>query len=135
MAVMIAEKPLPINSRTASIDRRRIDNEVRRTPDTNDRSPPASGRGLLRPTAPSVSDKAEAPLTYTPPYLPSHRRQRTQQAIKALLLRESQVQPVLVVFENLYWIEAETQALLKSLLGALDRLKQAADPVVKDDEL
>src|SRR5262245_32793700 len=47
---------------------------------------------------------------------PPQRRQRTLQAIKALLLRESQVQPVLLVFENLRWIDAETQALLESLL-------------------
>ena len=50
---------------------------------------------------------------------PPQRRQRTLQAIKALLLRESQVQPVLVVCENLHWIDAETQALLESLLESL----------------
>jgi class 3 adenylate cyclase/tetratricopeptide (TPR) repeat protein len=46
---------------------------------------------------------------------PPQRRQRTLQAIKALLLRESQVQPVLLVCENLHWIDAETQAFLESL--------------------
>jgi hypothetical protein len=30
-------------------------------------------------------------------------------------MRESQVQPVLLVCENLHWIDAETQALLESL--------------------
>jgi class 3 adenylate cyclase len=50
---------------------------------------------------------------------PSQRRQRTLQAIKALLLRESQVRPVLVVCENLHWIDSETQALLESLLKSL----------------
>jgi class 3 adenylate cyclase/tetratricopeptide (TPR) repeat protein len=50
---------------------------------------------------------------------PSQRRQRTLDAIKRLLLRESQVQPLLVVFENLHWIDAETQAMLDSLIESL----------------
>jgi predicted ATPase len=36
-----------------------------------------------------------------------------------VLLRESQVQPVLVVFEDLHWIDTETQALLDSLVESL----------------
>jgi predicted ATPase len=47
------------------------------------------------------------------------RRQRTLDAVKRLLLRESQVQPLLVVFEDLHWIDGETQALLDSLLDSL----------------
>ncbi|WP_410960857.1 hypothetical protein, partial [Salmonella sp. SAL4360] len=47
------------------------------------------------------------------------RRQRTLQAVKRLLLRESQVQPLLVVFEDLHWIDGETQALLDSLVDGL----------------
>ncbi len=39
--------------------------------------------------------------------------------VKRLLLRESQVQPLLVVFEDLHWIDAETQALLDSLVESL----------------
>jgi predicted ATPase len=39
---------------------------------------------------------------------PSQRRQRTLEAPKRVLLRESQVQPVLLVFEDLHWIDAET---------------------------
>src|SRR5262249_37614421 len=39
--------------------------------------------------------------------------------VKRLLLRESQVQPVVVVFEDLHWIDAETQALLDSLVESL----------------
>ena len=50
---------------------------------------------------------------------PAHRRQRTLAAIKGLLLRESQVQPLLLVFENLHWIDAETQAILDSLIDSL----------------
>jgi predicted ATPase len=46
---------------------------------------------------------------------PPQRRQRTLQGLKRILLRESQVQPLLLVFEDLHWIDAETQALLNSL--------------------
>src|SRR5262249_7817722 len=38
---------------------------------------------------------------------------------KRVLLRESQAQPVLVVFEDLHWIDTETQALLDSLVESL----------------
>jgi predicted ATPase len=50
---------------------------------------------------------------------PSQRRQRILEALKRLLLRESQVQPLLLVFEDLHWIDAETQALLDSLVESL----------------
>src|SRR5262245_18259930 len=50
---------------------------------------------------------------------PPQRRQRTLQALQRVLLRESQVQPLLLVFEDLHWIDAETQALLDSLVESL----------------
>jgi tetratricopeptide (TPR) repeat protein len=50
---------------------------------------------------------------------PAQRRQRTLDALKRLLLRESHVQPLLLVFEDLHWIDAETQTLLDSLVGSL----------------
>ena len=50
---------------------------------------------------------------------PAHRRQRTLDALKRLFLRESQVQPLLLVFENLHWIDSETQAFLDSLVESL----------------
>jgi class 3 adenylate cyclase/tetratricopeptide (TPR) repeat protein len=50
---------------------------------------------------------------------PLERRQRTLEAIKRLLLRESQIQPLLVVVEDLHWIDSETQALLDSLVETL----------------
>jgi class 3 adenylate cyclase/predicted ATPase len=43
------------------------------------------------------------------------KRQRTFDAIKRLLLRESLSQPVIVVFEDLHWIDGETQAFLDIL--------------------
>ncbi len=50
---------------------------------------------------------------------PPQRRRRTLDAVKRLLLRESQVQPLLVVFEDLHWIDSETQALLDGLVESL----------------
>jgi class 3 adenylate cyclase len=50
---------------------------------------------------------------------PAQRRERTFEAVKRLLLRESQEQPLLLVFEDLHWIDAETQALLDSLVESL----------------
>src|SRR6266571_3854126 len=50
---------------------------------------------------------------------PPQRRQRTLDALKRVLLRESQEQPLVLVFEDLHWIDAETQALLQSLVESL----------------
>ena len=50
---------------------------------------------------------------------PAQRRQRTLTALKRVLLRESQVQPLLLVCEDLHWIDTETQALLDSLVESL----------------
>jgi class 3 adenylate cyclase/tetratricopeptide (TPR) repeat protein len=50
---------------------------------------------------------------------PPQRRQRTLEALKRLLLRESQAQPLLLVCEDLHWIDSETQALLDRLAEGL----------------
>jgi class 3 adenylate cyclase/tetratricopeptide (TPR) repeat protein len=50
---------------------------------------------------------------------PSQRRQCTLEALRRVLLRESQVQPLLLVFEDLHWIDSETQALLDRLIDSL----------------
>ena len=50
---------------------------------------------------------------------PPQRRRRTLDAVKRLLLRESQVQPLLVVVEDLHWIDSETQAVLDGLVESL----------------
>jgi class 3 adenylate cyclase len=54
---------------------------------------------------------------------PSQRRRQTLEACKRLLLRESQVQPLVLVFEDLHWIDAETQALLDSLVEGLPKAR------------
>jgi class 3 adenylate cyclase/tetratricopeptide (TPR) repeat protein len=50
---------------------------------------------------------------------PPERRARILDGVRRLLLRESQVQPLAVVFEDLHWIDEETQALLDSLVDSL----------------
>jgi len=50
---------------------------------------------------------------------PAQRRQRTLTALKRVLLRESQGQPLLLVVEDLHWLDTETQALLDSLVESL----------------
>jgi class 3 adenylate cyclase len=47
------------------------------------------------------------------------RRRRTQEALKRILLRESLNQPLIVVFEDLHWIDAETQAQLNLLADSI----------------
>jgi class 3 adenylate cyclase/tetratricopeptide (TPR) repeat protein len=54
---------------------------------------------------------------------PVHRRQRTLDACRRLLLRESQVQPLVTVFEDLHWIDTETQAYLDGLVESLPSAK------------
>ena len=47
------------------------------------------------------------------------RKRRTLDAIKRILLRESENQPLMVIFEDLHWIDAETQALLDLLADSI----------------
>src|SRR4029434_293060 len=54
---------------------------------------------------------------------PAQRRQRTLDACKRVLLRESQVQALLLIFEDLHWIDTETQALLESLVESLPTVR------------
>jgi class 3 adenylate cyclase/tetratricopeptide (TPR) repeat protein len=50
---------------------------------------------------------------------PAQRRRQTLEAVKRLLLRESRVQPLLLILEDLHWIDSETQALLDGLMESL----------------
>jgi predicted ATPase len=50
---------------------------------------------------------------------PQVRRRRTLEAIKRIMLRESLNQPLMVIFEDLHWIDGETQSLLNLLVDAL----------------
>jgi len=50
---------------------------------------------------------------------PQIKRRRTLEAIKRVLLRESLNQPLVVMFEDLHWIDSETQALINLLVDAI----------------
>jgi class 3 adenylate cyclase len=50
---------------------------------------------------------------------PQVRRRRTQEAIKRILLRESLKQPLVVIFEDLHWIDSGTQAFLNCMVDAI----------------
>ena len=51
------------------------------------------------------------------------RKRRTLEAIKRILLRESLNQPLMVIFEDLHWIDTETQALLNLLADSIATAK------------
>jgi len=50
---------------------------------------------------------------------PTRRRLITLDGFKRLFLRESRVEPLVLIFEDLHWTDAETQALLDGLLDSL----------------
>ena len=49
----------------------------------------------------------------------NQRRRQTLDAARRLLVRESQNQPVVVIFEDLHWLDSETQAFLDGLVDSL----------------
>ena len=50
---------------------------------------------------------------------PRQRRRQTMDALRRLFLRESQVQSLCIVLEDLHWIDSETQEFLDSLVESL----------------
>ncbi|HEY2664193.1 MAG TPA: adenylate/guanylate cyclase domain-containing protein, partial [Candidatus Binataceae bacterium] len=50
---------------------------------------------------------------------PAVRRRRTRDAIKRLILRETLRQPLILIFEDLHWIDEESQALLDLLADSI----------------
>jgi class 3 adenylate cyclase/tetratricopeptide (TPR) repeat protein len=56
---------------------------------------------------------------------PPQRRRRTHEAVIRLLLCESERQPVLLIVENLHWIDAETRALLVNLIERMSTTRLA----------
>jgi class 3 adenylate cyclase/predicted ATPase len=51
------------------------------------------------------------------------KKRRTLDAIKRILLRESLKQPLMVIFEDLHWIDEETQAFLNLLADSIGTAK------------
>jgi tetratricopeptide (TPR) repeat protein len=60
--------------------------------------------------------EGDDPLAQLDPQL---RRRRTLEAVKRILTRESLNQPMIVTFEDLHWIDSETQALLNLIVDGL----------------
>jgi predicted ATPase len=54
---------------------------------------------------------------------PPQRRRQTLDALKRLWLREAQTQPLILVFEDLHWIDSETQAFLDGLLESIPTVR------------
>src|SRR5438128_5784042 len=50
---------------------------------------------------------------------PQQRRRYTLEGLKRVMVRESQKQPLLLIFEDLHWIDNETQAFLDYLVESL----------------
>jgi class 3 adenylate cyclase/tetratricopeptide (TPR) repeat protein len=75
----------------------------------------------LQPTLPAMLSLLDVPVEDAAWHAldPSQRRQRTLEAVNRLLLCESHVQPLLVIVEDLHWIDTETQALLDTLVERL----------------
>jgi class 3 adenylate cyclase len=75
----------------------------------------------LQDTIPALLALLDA-LPATHPFLhldPPQRRQHTFTALKRLLLCASQGHPLLLVCEDLHWLDSETQALIESLVESL----------------
>jgi len=84
----------------------------------------------MRLSAPDSALNDTLPLLYTLTGLhegadpiaqmdPRIKRRRTLDAIKRIILRESLIQPTVVIFEDLHWIDGETQALLDVLADGI----------------
>jgi predicted ATPase/class 3 adenylate cyclase len=54
---------------------------------------------------------------------PQTRKRRTLEALKRLLVRESLKQPLILIFEDLHWIDTETQGLLDTLSASVASAK------------
>jgi tetratricopeptide (TPR) repeat protein len=75
----------------------------------------------LEPTLPAILALLDIPIDDASWHAldPIQRRRRNLDAVRGLLLREARKQPVLLIFEDLHWVDNETQALLDALAGAL----------------
>src|SRR5262245_39530452 len=75
----------------------------------------------LEPTLPALLALLDVPMDDTQWHTldPAQRRRRTLDAIRQLLLREAREQALLLIFEDLHWIDGETQSLLDGLVESL----------------
>jgi class 3 adenylate cyclase/tetratricopeptide (TPR) repeat protein len=79
----------------------------------------------LKPTLPALLTLLDVPVDDASwrTLDPTERRQHTLDAVTRLLLREAREHAVLLIVEDLHWIDGETQALLD---GLVDRLGSAS---------
>jgi tetratricopeptide (TPR) repeat protein len=75
----------------------------------------------LRPTLPALLSLLDVPVDDASWQTldPGQRRQLTLDAVRRLLLREAREQALLLIFEDLHWIDGETQAVLDTLVDSL----------------
>jgi class 3 adenylate cyclase/tetratricopeptide (TPR) repeat protein len=75
----------------------------------------------LKPALPPLLALLDVPVDDAPwkALDPGQRRRRTLDAVRQLLLRKASEQPVLMVFEDLHWIDGETQSFLDGLVESL----------------
>ena len=78
-----------------------------------------AGDGSLRPARPALLALLGAPEPDWIALDPVERRHQTRKAAKQVILVESTIQPLLVVFEDVHWIDSESQALLDALVEEL----------------
>jgi len=75
----------------------------------------------LAPTAGALLSLLEVPVEdpHWSSLDPRQRRQQTLDALRRLVLRESEAQPLCLVLEDLHWIDSETQECLDGLVESL----------------
>ncbi len=102
---------------------------LRLAPSLHDAIPPVLALLDVLPTEPAERQRLLAAL---PPEVSAaiarydglelqEKRRRTFAAVTELFLRESQRQPLLLVFEDLHWIDGETHVFLDTLVESLPR--------------
>jgi class 3 adenylate cyclase/tetratricopeptide (TPR) repeat protein len=100
---------------------------LRRYFDVADRDQPAEIRDkvtqrirkldpALEPLLPALLALLDVPDPHWERLDPAERRQRTHEALKVLIVRESHVRPLILILEDLHWIDGETQAFLDGLV-------------------
>jgi class 3 adenylate cyclase/tetratricopeptide (TPR) repeat protein len=75
----------------------------------------------LEPTLPALLALLDVPVDDPswPTLSPGQRRQRTLDAVRRLLLREAHERPLLLIFEDLHWVDRESQSLLDGLVDSV----------------
>jgi class 3 adenylate cyclase/tetratricopeptide (TPR) repeat protein len=80
----------------------------------------------LEPTLPALLSLFDVPANDDGAWStlsPGQRRERTLDAVRRLLLREARAQPLVVILEDLHWIDGETQAVLDTLVDGLGSVR------------